>query len=500
MDLSGLDAISTTEPSVADAHCEALSMLNGTIINSPTSSTSSAAFTTNEIPRPPAYTRASIDVASGHGRSMSAADTARKSKRFTMTFPINTTATHASRTSSPVRPSPPLTLPESVAAPTASTGPTGPTDSSFLTAIATQERRVLELKEELHKAEGELKRLKQEWALHEAQRKRHDARRLQKLQPLHMASVPFRKPLEDDPDGSSAWMQQEMERRKALLNGAKPSNRTVFSGSRHARTLSLLSPTAASSSGKAATPRDTRIRSRSPTVPERPSHVVRLPTDEILSTEVAQTADSNIDLGLPRDVLMKTGKQMANDFRDGLWTFIEDLRQATVGEEGVNGTTTRTQSQSHPHAEQRSLRQQPSRGSLKAPVRPQSLKRSSTTGSSRTRGPSAVKRADGPDNAALLDLGGSFWQENGFDAAKIPERPLTKKVSKRKLDSPRKSQHATKDSFDGWDNWDSPERESKTITCNSDTSTSDVRTSPSPDGTSPRTSSRSVLEVGARTI
>jgi len=33
---------------------------------------------------------------------------------------------------------------------------------------------------------------------------------------------------------------------------------------------------------------------------------------------------------------------MATDLRDGLWTFFEDIRQATVGEEGVNGTATST--------------------------------------------------------------------------------------------------------------------------------------------------------------
>jgi hypothetical protein len=35
-------------------------------------------------------------------------------------------------------------------------------------------------------------------------------------------------------------------------------------------------------------------------------------------------------------------KQIAQDFRQGLWTFVEDLRQATVGDEGISATSNRT--------------------------------------------------------------------------------------------------------------------------------------------------------------
>lgn len=452
-----------------------------------TASTATNMYESTGTPRTAHFPRLSSasETAPSHGRSMSnmssisGMDTSRKGKRFSLTFPINATSTAASSTPSPTRSTPPSSLSESILS------PTGPTDASFLTAVATQERRVLELKEELHKAEGELKRLKQEWALHEAQRKRHDARRLQKLQPLNTTITPSYHSLEDDPDGSSAWMQQEMERRKALLNGTKPSNRTVFSGSRHARTLSLLSPNSNLSSGKLAATRDFDVRSRSPTMPERPRHPLRIPTDEALTGEVADNADINIDLGIPRDVLMKTGKQMATDFRDGLWTFIEDLRQATVGDEGINGTTTRTQSQ----LDQKGLRQQPSRGSLRPPARPQPIKRSSTTSSKRGLTPSPA-RSNTRDDSALLDLGGSFWQENGIEEPKVVVRPTVQKAAKKKPETMQKPSQVPDDSADSWDNWDSPEAVSKVGRSNSDTSVSDNQTSPSPNGTSPRTSVR----------
>lgn len=37
--------------------------------------------------------------------------------------------------------------------------------------------------------------------------------------------------------------------------------------------------------------------------------------------------------GQPRDAIVETGKQLVGDLREGLWTFFEDLRQATVGED-----------------------------------------------------------------------------------------------------------------------------------------------------------------------
>lgn len=54
--------------------------------------------------------------------------------------------------------------------------------NTFLTALASQERRVLELKEELHKAETELEKLKRQWTTHEAARKRNELRQLEPLQ------------------------------------------------------------------------------------------------------------------------------------------------------------------------------------------------------------------------------------------------------------------------------------------------------------------------------
>lgn len=381
-----------------------------------------------------------------HQRSMSE----RKAKRFSLTFPIQTSTSPTSTVISPVLPYTPLVAEKPAV-------PAGPTDSAFLTALAAHERRVLELREELVKAEHELHRLKQTWAAHEAHKKRqHDPRRLHKLQPLQT-------------EDSSTTRQQDMERRRALLNGSRSSNRTVFSGSRHARTLSLLTPDVAR---QMPPPRDF----------PRPAPPSRIPTDADLTSEVARTADDAIDLGLPREVLLKTGKQMATDFRDGLWTFIEDLRQATVGDEGVNGTTSRTQSPN--------LVRSPNLQSSRSGLKPQPLKRSATTGSRRTSSRSPVPAA--ADDVAYLDIGNSFWKEHGLEEPKNAPPPILRKPSKKTAKSSSKANRASTTSLDTWDNWEATIPDVKPSRSNSGSSASEAQTSPSPNGTSPRTSIRSV--------
>lgn len=401
------------------------------------------------------------DSISAHSRSMSE----RKAKRFSLTFPIQTSLSPTSSVPSPVLPYTPLVADKPAA-------PSGPTDSAFLTALAAHERRVLELREELVKAEHELHRLKQTWAAHEAHKKRqHDPRKLHKLQSFHTptsTSTP-----QDASEAAPFVRKHDAERRRALLNGNKNSSRTVFSGSRHARTLSLLTP-------------DLLRQAPRPQDLSRPRQPSRVPTDADLTTEVARTADDAIDLGLPREVLLKTGKQMATDFRDGLWTFIEDLRQATVGDEGINGTTSRTLS---PNLS-RSPRPQPSRGSLRPSSNAPPLKRSATTGSRRTS-----SRSPAPSTAeevAYLDIGNSFWKEHGLDEPKNTNPPILRKSSKKSARPPARTNRASTTSLDTWDNWEATIPDVKPSRSNS--SVSEPRTASSPDGDSPRTSIRSVTD------
>ena len=217
---------------------------------------------------------------------------------------------------------------------------------SFLTALAAQERRVLELKEDLQRAEADLALLKSQWQRNEATRKRDEIRHVEQLQPLVLPTSDVDGIVEET--GGTSRISTELVRRKALYTETSPGKRKVFSGSRHIRTLSLLSSNATGNHNQPFRPDGDLSQSDSDS-----NHPWPLPRSSTIPTTNNQTigkmepeASRNHQpiSGPPKDALLRTGKQIAVDFREGLWTFIEDLRQATVGDEGISGTESRTMS------------------------------------------------------------------------------------------------------------------------------------------------------------
>ncbi|KAA8894685.1 hypothetical protein FN846DRAFT_973132 [Sphaerosporella brunnea] len=198
--------------------------------------------------------------------------------------------------------------------PTHSGREANPDDSAaFLTALAAQERRVLELKEELSKAETELTKLKRQWATHEANKSRFEI----------ALNSGLTSPTSRGNDAlTSPTSRSEFERRQRATN----SSRKVLPSQRHQRTLSLLSPERNDFRQPFPRPKDadgdadSRKRLRSPP-PIKDSGAVRTQSLE------------HPDRPKNHDVFLKTGQQIAADFRDGLWTFLEDLKQATVGDD-----------------------------------------------------------------------------------------------------------------------------------------------------------------------
>ncbi|KAK5116155.1 hypothetical protein LTR62_008481 [Meristemomyces frigidus] len=398
-----------------------------------------------------------------------------RSSRFSTSFPVQPSGSNSPTriaARSPVREGQPV-VPESLAA------PTGPTDTNFLTAIAAQERRVLELREELQRAEADLNKLKRSWTQHEANKKRNDARRLTQLQPLQIGALASE---EERGDGhtSSASMQQEMERRKALINGGRSSNRTLFAGSRHARTLSLLSPGSTeghSHAGRMGPPLPRRKESlasaRRPSLDsmsstKRPTLMARTSTTPDLTTEVARTAKASIDLSdsleksLDHEALLQTGKKMATDFRDGLWTFLDDLRQATVGDEATQhqAILPSTSPDLRRHGSNRTLRSRASKPRL----RPSSKDCQAV----KTPSPARSKHVKSATQSALPDLADpGFWSEHGVDTATPAVAPVKKSPTVRgnhKFTPVTKVTSIT--STDAWDTWEDssphPSRSSST--------------------------------------
>ncbi|KKA29582.1 hypothetical protein TD95_003456 [Thielaviopsis punctulata] len=161
------------------------------------------------------------DVLTRASRSTSSAS---RTNRLSLTLPISLP------TADPSRPPPTAGYYSPAGTPSSAGHVSSPSDTNeFIIAIAAQERRVLELKEELSRAETDLAALKRQWANHEAYRKR-DTRPFTPITPID--------------DDASSRLSLELDRRKLLLNlqrSPKEGKRKVFRGG-HTRTLSLLSP------------------------------------------------------------------------------------------------------------------------------------------------------------------------------------------------------------------------------------------------------------------
>jgi hypothetical protein len=425
-----------------------------------------------------------------HGRTLSMASvnssaTSSRPNRFSMQFPIQP----ATREQSPHRPTSSPTKDSAHALPDASNGPS---DTNFLTAIAAQERRVLELKEELQRAETELKKLKKSWANHEVYKKKNDVRMLAKLEPVNTAPAMLSN--QDADNGVGAW-QQEMERRKALLSGTRTSSRTVFEGSRHTRTLSLLSPTGLTAPMTPIAKHPPRQDSlpagakKGSTESERPpllqsdSTLSGVSSTPDMTNEVARSTDIEIDLtqaNVDREVLIKQGKKMASDFKDGLWNFFEDLRQATVGDEATQAMPP-------------NIRRKISTQTLKSNYRDSSrASRGSTAskGSTETRRAhprSPIPRAGSPSSVMeeppLIDTAGTFWTEAGLPIPEATPAPIKKSSKHSKTPSMAPS---IASSMDAWDTWDDS---SPKASRSSSSATSESVTQTSMNAASPRISS-----------
>ncbi|KAH0497964.1 hypothetical protein TgHK011_005245 [Trichoderma gracile] len=278
------------------------------------------------LPRSDSFTR---------GRSRASPSVSRHKNRLSLTLPVAlplgdgprladspAIMTASAITASSV-PQTPLETPASIA--------TSPSNANeFIIAIAAQERRVLELKEELAQAETELARLKKQWASEEVYRKRSDSYR----------SDPFGNPQPgvDDDALVASRRSVELDRRKHILQGQGQSTpaqarRKVIRGG-HARTLSLLSPVRTESvfSLNEATQADPI------TLPSVEQRVAQL-TDPTLAKRSSWQPRSQQSVasvvGVP---------SIVEDFKLGFRAFVEDIRQITVGDEPVTGQSQRTMS------------------------------------------------------------------------------------------------------------------------------------------------------------
>lgn len=330
---------------------------------------------------------------------------------------------------------------------------------TFLTALAAQERRVLELREELQKAESDLEKLKKHWAAHEIFKKKNQIRHLEQLRPISKSA-----------SSSSSADPNCYERRKSLAINTKQSQRKVFSGSRHTRTLSLLSPkgttdpkpdSAVNVMGKSSN----RI-ARSETVFESraTSSIMRASNNTVLNKNIS---------GPPKDAILETGKQLVGDFRDGLWTFLEDLRQATVGEEATSNSDSKVTTTARSFHVKKDQHDNPTVFS------PGDLPSASDT-----------QKSHGSGLGTASEKGQFLNDPVSPDSQSYTASVLSTSRKPAPLQLKQSNVNAFESDDDGWDNWDSPKPPKKDASAHRSTSTSVSSDRESSEKSSPRTSVR----------
>ena len=353
--------------------------------------------------------------------------------------------------------------------------------SSFLTALAAQERRVLELREELLKAEDDLSRLKKQWATHETIKKRNEFRhreQLQKLEPATRSSYVECRTRNDGPAPSNSYDRpsaeierggqyehMDGEQKASRLNNTRQTQRRVFSGSRHTRALSLLS--------RVGTTSDTsnlifqKPNSQTPHLSQTINPLRRSQTLNTRQPHEPATAQ-HAPNGQSKEVFIETGRQLVGDLREGLWTFFEDLRQATVGEEATGDPDL---------AEKATLK---------------------VGNNARSQG---GRRAENKYTPKSLSSGGPgsgcTSSERPRDSTPSPKQPIRLAARIERIDAQPNDgasgvikQAVGSDDEDPWDTWDSPVAKRPASCVHAESVTSDSVASPSTRRESPRSSLR----------
>ena len=302
-----------------------------------------------------------------------------------------------------------------------------PDSGSFLVALAAQERRVLELKEELHKAESDLTKLKRQWAHHEALRKRQEIQ--QQAQPLRSIKSPTQSiPLMQEGKGTGGLAT----RRSTTTARTRQIQRKVFEGGRHTRALSLLSPTSMANRGSISG--HIEVHTEKPRV--EPGPKTAIPRISIPVHAKQQSLD------IPKEDIVATGIQIMDDLKEGLWTFIEDLRQATVGEEALSPSRIR-------HGV--SLN-----GIQNKMVNTMSDKDLATLNQASSQSTSTILKQSGVDAAfPLLPV--------------VSALPQTITTVVRNSSASKASKTSSDDDDEVWDTWASPPRKDVSLNCSSTT-------------------------------
>lgn len=389
------------------------------------------------MPPPP---RPFADLPAGrrftHARAHSMASAVpRQANRLSLTLPI-APASRIEQT--PARPpssgGPPALL--SSKPPTPAQTPVLPAledASDFIIAIAAQERRVLELREELARAEADLSSLKAQWSSKESMQKRAVEIQSQSLASPQGCPTP-------DAIMSPNRHSVDLDRKKMWLQSQQSTPTTPTQGRRkvmrggHARTLSLLSPVRSDASLNL----DRDKPSIDGTISCQPLHERMVPPAAAAPSAHALAKRATWQ---PRTQPPPSGGvfPLVEDFKLGLRAFVEDIRQITVGDEPITGLS----AQRHPAPAALHTRTLSTASSARDSTPSGHERKSSASASARSR-PSSMLDASKP--RAVLG-------SKAEDVISMPEK--TKSSSKGKQFSWTPLGFETLEDND-WTNWESP--------------------------------------------
>ena len=200
---------------------------------------------------------------------------------------------------------------------------------------------------------------------------------------------------------------------------------------------------------------------------DRPKTVLDSSGSAATSSHQKDTLTSRqLTQGQPRDAIVETGKQLVGDLREGLWTFFEDLRQATVGEDldTSAGSTARN------HTGKQNMEEEGAgTPSENYNIRPAHLP---ARGSSTCGNDKHSCRNNAEDGSTIDD--------------NVRLNPPASNVGHKR----HTTAHNVVLEADGWDNWDSPPGHCSPTLSSTKSQISDSMASPVTDSSTPRSSIR----------
>lgn len=363
-------------------------------------------------------------------------------------------------------------------------------EPNFLTILAAQERRVLEVKEELQKAEEELQRLKKQWSSQEASNRRNEGRRIHQLRPLSTSSTKDTA-ITGDGDGSSAWMYEEMERRKALMGRGRQSSRRLFTGARGPRPLSLvaMNPNILADFPEPRQSLDNEGSLQSNVGPDMLPEESRARSP----TSFFRSASSSPQRSQRQSMPLSGTKQLASEWKEGLWTFFEDLKHATVGDEArTSRSSSSADTKRSSFIEQDAHRtssdrgRKPTRANIEQPTEPRVPEEEEE----------AAESTNVIDVRSLIDADEADWTDPG--PREIVATPQSKSIKRSKKEPPTLPLHTRIVDGEAWDTWDSPEVKMPSSAHSSNNSISVGNVSPSPQPSTPASSTTDSTDATPR--